>query len=568
MAVAAAVWMALTASGQTTLPQMTAQTDGTIAFQATDLRLAPLAGGRGVSLSATIAAVANLTARLATVEAIQSALSQAVATAAVPSCPAQAAPGGARFGVACPNASTCIASCSTGYSGTATTLSCTAAGWVGVYPRCVASYTAPAGTTNLATVRTGSSRCGDGVAFRVAHITGSRQLVLAAPAAGFTPGCLFGGDDLLMVAPQTGHYAVVTVLAVTSDGFGVTLARSIPPVALAGSGFFVTRIAAYDTLTVPAGAVLSTSPFDPAVGYGGVVAIRANTLNLAGTINASAAGFAGGSPTTPPGGPVGPTAGGGGGGGASGHGCTSEDNTTTIIGPQSAPGHGADRSRDGVIVQQHGGNGGSALGGGGGGGAGYGWAGGSGGIAAAAGGNGGTKTNNLGSSGSVATAPSGGGGGGSAGRDSAGGGGGGRPYYFDPQALPPQSPSRLLFGVGAAAGGGGGGGGSAGDFQCAQGGSGGFMSGVGGVAGTGRCVESANVPSDGAAGQPGGAGGGAVVLIAPAMSVSGAVTATGGPGGDGGSGGRGGAQDSVCMAGAAAQRRRPSEGGGGGGGGG
>eukprot|EP00035_Acanthoeca_spectabilis_P009056 m.162146 g.162146 ORF g.162146 m.162146 type:complete len:739 (+) comp14596_c0_seq5:28-2244(+) len=505
-----------------------------------------------------------------TVEAVRSTLTMQISQVRslairgpLPTCTAFSQPTTARWTAACTGGA-CTVTCRTPYTGTATTINCTSGGWVGMFPRCGQTYSFGAGTTNLATLRSGQSTCGDGQSFKVAHIAGRNEIILADSIAN---SCLFSGDDLLLLSPTSGHFGVVNVFQITSDGFGVVTSAPIPPAALSGNDFFVTRIAQYSSLQIPAGATVTTTPFDSARGVGGVIAIRATSVLLRGMINASMLGFPGGSPGSPPMGVVSPVIGGGGGGGASGHGCVAQNNVSLVLGPQNAPGHGADGSLPGGIVQGFGGNGGSGLNGGGGGGAGYGFNFGTGGTALGGGGNGGSKSNNVGQVGSAGSAAGCGGGGGASGRDAAGGGGGARSVSFDVTSYPSSSASRLLFGFGGASGAGGGGGGGAGDFQCAVGGSGGFSSGNGGAAGGSRCTDPAAVATAGQNGQPGAPGGGAVVVVAGTLTVSGgSIIARGGPGGAGGAGGLGAADTTVCLSNPPATRRR-SEGGGGGGGG-
>ena len=90
-------------------------------------------------------------------------------------------------------------------------------------------------------------------------------------------------------------------------------------------------------------------PFNNTLGFGGVIAIRASSVALAGTIDASNIGFPGGAIGNLPQGAIGASMGGGGGGGASGHGCFDDDSGTGTNGPVNLPGVGADGSRDGDI---------------------------------------------------------------------------------------------------------------------------------------------------------------------------------------------------------------------------
>lgn len=235
----------------------------------------------------------NRIADQSTVEAVRSTLTMQISQVRslairgpLPTCTAFSQPTTARWTAACTGGA-CTVTCRTPYTGTATTINCTSGGWVGMFPRCGQTYSFGAGTTNLATLRSGQSTCGDGQSFKVAHIAGRNEIILADSIAN---SCLFSGDDLLLLSPTSGHFGVVNVFQVcqarilrapcsflivqmvtatfqiTSDGFGVVTSAPIPPAALSGNDFFVTRIAQYSSLQIPAGAIVTTTPFDSARG--------------------------------------------------------------------------------------------------------------------------------------------------------------------------------------------------------------------------------------------------------------------------------------------------------------
>lgn len=159
----------------------------------------------------------NRIADQSTVEAVRSTLTMQISQVRslairgpLPTCTAFSQPTTARWTAACTGGA-CTVTCRTPYTGTATTINCTTGGWVGMFPRCGQTYSFGAGTTNLATLRSGQSTCGDGQSFKVAHIAGRNEIILADSIAD---SCLFSGDDLLLLSPTSGHFGVVNVFQV------------------------------------------------------------------------------------------------------------------------------------------------------------------------------------------------------------------------------------------------------------------------------------------------------------------------------------------------------------------
>eukprot|EP00039_Didymoeca_costata_P006460 m.90417 g.90417 ORF g.90417 m.90417 type:complete len:713 (-) comp13266_c0_seq2:70-2208(-) len=351
--------------------------------------------------------------------------------------------------------------------------------------------------------------------------------------------CLRGGDEVILHEESVGLISVAYVDSVSASGLEVQFSQALPNVLFSARSAVIvmTRMPSFDKLTITSSAVLTAPKFNISTTHGGIVAIRAKEMIVDGTIDATRAGYAGGS--------VGVSAsyagtaaayikGGGGGGGASGHGCNNAGSNNA--GNVNAKGQPGDNSGFPSYTTGVGGHGGDGVGGGGGGGAGYGYDNGDGGNAVGGGGKGGEKKSNIGYAGDDGSI--GGGGGGAGTRDSAGGGGGaysGRIRSYVSQTTPNV---RLFFGAGGQVGGGGGGGGGAGDFQCAVGGSGGTMLGVGGKKGEDVCDNSAENGANGGSGEN---GGGIILLIAEKLTFgsSAKLLADGGRGGNGGDGGQG-----------------------------
>lgn len=400
---------------------------------------------------------------------------------------------------------------------------------------------------------------GDAVSYSATALTGTTATLSETPSAG----CLEVNDEILLInllgtsgaSDNTGNNETVRIAGIAgnvitfmqlktkyygaggSDDSGIGTGAGEQKV-------MIQRVPNYTNVTVSVGAMLTASGFDGT--RGGVLFFKATgSVVVNGTIDADGKGLRGGAAGV--GGPEGyagrsAIGGGGGGGGSGGH----QGSSTCAYG-----GAGADGAEDGYCGDGYGdhydpcpgydnmctanGCGGDGVSGGGGGGAGYGWDNGPGGLGADGGGDGGDKINNVGYSGSNGAAGCGGGAGG-AGRDSAGGGGGGKSYDSETNASTIDL-AKMRLGGGAAAGGGGGGGGGSGDFQCAGGGAGGSKTGAGGARGTDTCGAADSTA--GSDGTQGGTGGGIVAITAEAVTVSGAITAAGGPGGDGGAGGRG-----------------------------
>lgn len=258
----------------------------------------------------------------------------------------------------------------------------------------------------------------------------------------------------------------------------------------------VIRVPNYTTVTVNASQNFTADAYNATNGTGGIILFRADsTVSVAGTINASALGFAGGS------------AGSGGAGGSAGS-----------NGTGGAGGAGASKNC------KAGSNGNTAAGGGGG-------AGGNGKSGCAVGGNGGTG--NLGASGSAGSSSGTGGTGPTTGGAGAAGGGGGSNSSSSSNG---DYTVLLLSG-----GGGGGAGGTGGNGSGSGGGGGGGGGGNGtgyGSGGNGVDGSAGSTGTTGAVGGTGGQGAGSVMIFANSITTSGSgkITANGGNGGNGGNG--------------------------------
>jgi hypothetical protein len=397
---------------------------------------------------------------------------------------------------------------------------------------------------NVATLSTGRS-CqdgGDAVSYRMTTnlAAGAVSVPLSAPPSA---GCLSPGDEVLVVALQGpagrgGAYEFARVTAATS----ATLFLNHPLASAfqgASDKVVVQRVPNYASMTVSTGAILSASVWNGATG--GLLAFRAeNTLLVAGAIDVSGLGYRGGvSRGVGPEDATGRTSlgGGGGAGGTGGHQACGD---CSLGGSCSAqPGGGADGSSPGNVGRQTGGcgtnEGGNAIGGGGGGGVGGGFEAGSTSVAASPGGAGGARALDNGLPAQEGLSPGGGGGGGGGPRDSAGGGGGGCPFGASSNRSSP-SLTQLSLGGGGASGAGGGGGGGGGDVASANGGSGGSKAGAGGARGSDSGTNDSKAGADGLGG---GNGGGAVIISAGSISITGSILASGAAGGKGGAGGAG-----------------------------
>ena len=366
---------------------------------------------------------------------------------------------------------------------------------------------------------------GDAVAYALASdaAAGQPQLTLAvAPSAG----CLNPGDEVWIEtlgatgAPALAELGVVQRRRVVQVANAVvTLDGDLASPLYPSSGVVVVqRVPNYLDLTVAAGGTLTAGAWQGTVG--GVLALRVKgTLALDGTLSMAARGYRGSAATGEPeayGGVF--TSAGGGGGGGGGY----DASYGGSAGAGGLPGgtNGTDNT------------GGNGSNGGGGGGAGS-YVGGGGTPGGGSSGSGSGDGNN----GSVGVDGTGGGGGPA---DAGGGGGGGAaPYDSEVNRSSVDLSGAILPGGGAARGGGAGGGGG-GYSQPTSGGGGGSANGTGGARGTGSGPGA--LPTAGAPGADGLAGGGVLVVHASAIAIgaTGAIDASGGAGGAGGTGGLGG----------------------------
>ena len=399
------------------------------------------------------------------------------------------------------------------------------------------------------TVGAGGRTVADGIAYAVTSNPAVNSTTVTATAALAGIG---GGDTVMIITLQdTAATAGTYELAQVASVAGSTATLKTPLHNSYHGTVELLRVPSYQSVTIQMGGTLTAPVFGG--GTGGVLALTSTgAVEVAGTIQASELGFAGGTTLAGPqyaGGTL-PTASSGFAGGSfvcgsafapGGGGITQVgfDNSCPPSGEQSGMGGAGQTNLQGYSNGSSGGAGGTGdLGSGALGGQGYGAGGGGGGGSCngtsndgngGVGGNGGTGvTAGLGGQGG------GGGGGGGApgcgkGTGAAGGSGGNGQNSAMNGAV--MNNALLQIGAGSGLGGGGGGGGAA--------------NGTPGFAGTGGGPGGASYTKPTAGGPSGvlmstsARGGGVIYIAAPSVTVTGTITANGGPGG-GGNGGGGG----------------------------
>lgn len=132
--------------------------------------------------------------------------------------------------------------------------------------------------------------------------------VLAASGSGLAvegpvdAGCLEVGDEVLLIdlqgtgdaVAEVGAWEVHRVASLAGEAVGLDgpLAHAFGPLGDGGQQVALVRLPGFGALTVASGAVVSARPWDGRLG--GVVAMRAQQLQVEGTISAQALGYRGG----------------------------------------------------------------------------------------------------------------------------------------------------------------------------------------------------------------------------------------------------------------------------------
>lgn len=164
------------------------------------------------------------------------------------------------------------------------------------------------GTHDLSTEALAAGRnCAEAPAYSVAALSNRGATLAAAP----TTGCLAGGDEVLLINLQgtadayqnTGNWELLAVDHV--DGTSVTFTspkrRRYGTSTRTDSGLgtdagsqrvALVRVPHFESLTIESGATLTAAAWSGSVG--GVVALRADTLQVDGTISAARLGYRGG----------------------------------------------------------------------------------------------------------------------------------------------------------------------------------------------------------------------------------------------------------------------------------
>jgi hypothetical protein len=169
---------------------------------------------------------------------------------------------------------------------------------------CIAPATA-SGAIDVSTMAITAGRtCAESPAYSITALTSTTATLSATPDAG----CLTAGDEVLLINLQGAPGATANVgnwelLEVASaSGTGVTFAasktRSFGNAAGSDAGIGVgatdqkvalVRVAQFGALDVAAGATITTAPWNGLVG--GVIAIRAASAQVDGTISAAGGGY-------------------------------------------------------------------------------------------------------------------------------------------------------------------------------------------------------------------------------------------------------------------------------------
>jgi len=173
---------------------------------------------------------------------------------------------------------------------------------------CGANVTASQGATNLTTTPLTPGRtCGEGVSYSVVGLTSTTATLAAAPASG----CIAPGDEVVLINLQgtttsttnIGVFDDLHVLSVSGANITFTTpktnhygdgATDDTDIGTAGSQQKVAliRVPVFGTLLVPSGATLTANAWNGLLG--GVVALRANTVTVNGTISSAGLGYADG----------------------------------------------------------------------------------------------------------------------------------------------------------------------------------------------------------------------------------------------------------------------------------
>lgn len=161
---------------------------------------------------------------------------------------------------------------------------------------------------NLSTASLTPGRtCAEAVAYSVLAISGSSATLSAPPAAG----CLAAGDEFLLINLQgtsaahsnVGNWELLRLSVVSGSDVTFTspITRFYGSTASSNLGLGVTpttqrvaliRVPQFGRLVVDTGATITANAWDGVLG--GVLALRAQQLDLAGTVSAAALGYRGG----------------------------------------------------------------------------------------------------------------------------------------------------------------------------------------------------------------------------------------------------------------------------------
>ena len=170
---------------------------------------------------------------------------------------------------------------------------------------CTPGVLSPPGTTNLNTSSIVGRSCADEFLAQVTALTSTTATLAAAPAAN----CLSAGDEVMLINLQGAPSAVANVgayelLTLASDVSSTTATFSAPRTrfygATAGADtnigtgaaqqrVVLVRVPRYGHLTVPVGSTLTVSAWNGA--QGGVLALRASSVSVAGSITVAGLGY-------------------------------------------------------------------------------------------------------------------------------------------------------------------------------------------------------------------------------------------------------------------------------------
>ncbi|HTQ06796.1 MAG TPA: hypothetical protein VMI54_23225 [Polyangiaceae bacterium] len=173
--------------------------------------------------------------------------------------------------------------------------------------KCVGSVVIE-GTTDLTQgPLTAGRACAESPEFAVLSLTATSATLGSAPASD----CLAAGDEVLLINLQggggqttnIGNWELLTIRDLSADTVSFTTPKQRTYGAGAdsddgiGSGVddqkvALVRVPHFGALTIPAGQTLTSAAWDGSTG--GVVALRAVTLDVAGTLSASSLGYRGG----------------------------------------------------------------------------------------------------------------------------------------------------------------------------------------------------------------------------------------------------------------------------------